>query len=78
MAVRVRFPSEAHQSLSENILRGIFVCLQRNAEGVLDFADDEDTVEGAEAVQFTKGADDQILIMRHAAGIYLQHIVIVP
>ena len=39
----------------------------RNGEGVLDFADDEDTVEGADAVQFTKGADDQILIMRHAA-----------
>ena len=27
MAVRVRFPSEAHQSLLEEILRGIFVWL---------------------------------------------------
>ena len=31
MPVRVRFPSEAHQSLLEEILRGIFVlCYQKN------------------------------------------------
>ena len=51
--------------------------MQRKGHGVLDFADHEDAVEGADAVEFAEGAEDKFLIMRHAAGIYLQHIVIV-
>ena len=50
---------------------------QREGHGVLDFADHEDAVEAAYAVEFAEGAEDKLLIMRHAAGIYLQHIVIV-
>ena len=50
---------------------------QRDGEGVLYFTDHEDAVKAADAVQFAQSAEDQLLIVWHAAGVYLQHIVIV-
>ena len=51
--------------------------LQRHGEGVLDFADNEDAVEGADTVKIAESAQNEFLIVPHAAGINLQLIVVV-
>ena len=53
------------------------VSLHRHGEGVLDLADDEDAVEGADAVEVSESPEDKLLIMTHVAGIYLEQVVII-